>query len=76
MTEKYGSAPIFFSDREKQRQFDELEQEAKNLVFNNLKEISKNMSNELSIEMLCLVCNDLSKRIEKLEEANERKNRD
>lgn len=67
MTEKYGSAPIFFSDREKQRQFDELEQDAKNLVFNNLKEISKNMSNELSIEMLCHVCNDLSKRIDRLE---------
>lgn len=66
----------FLVDKENQVQLDELEQQAKELVFNNLKEISKNMSNELSIEMLCLVCNDLSKRLDKLEEANERRSRD
>jgi len=72
MKSLYGSAPItydklIFFDKEKEKEWHELDPSSKAICLSNLKEACSKMENKIAIELLCHVINDLIKRMEKLE---------
>lgn len=67
------SCPAFesrmvFVDEKKKKEWDELDSSVKKSVVAHLRETTKCMEQSLAIDFLCLVIQDLIKRIEKLEE--------
>jgi len=70
----YGSAPIeeydklMFFDKEKEKEWENLDDSTKKFCLDHLKETCSKMQNKLAIELLCHVINDMSERIKKLEE--------
>jgi len=69
----YGSAPVetydklIFLDKDKEKEWEEMDEATKTSCLNHLKETCSQMENKLAIELLCHVINDLSKRLKKLE---------
>lgn len=70
--EAYGSAPIYdkfvFFDEEKRKEWEDCDESVKKHVMAHLHQYTKQMENNLSIEMLSNIIMDLLKRIEALEE--------
>lgn len=71
---KFGSAPVFenydriiFMDKDKEKEWEDLNPSVKKSYISNLKETCDKMENKVAIEFLCHVINDLSKRIDRLE---------
>lgn len=58
---------VFMSD-EKEREWNELPQDQKDFVMNNLRQHAVTMQNNVAIDMLCNVINELHARIKKLED--------
>lgn len=58
---------MIFTDKKTEKEWEEMPENIKMLIYNNLAETAKKMKHELSIQMLCHVVSDLLKRIQKLE---------
>lgn len=67
MNKEDNFSKIFFSTRQSEKEWKEMDVQVKRSVVSNLVATSKQMKNEMAIEMLCHVINDLIKRIEVLE---------
>jgi len=58
-------------NEEKQKEWDELDQNVKKRITSNLRQSCDMMENKLAIELLCNVINDLNERVRKLEDRND-----
>lgn len=58
---------VFMSD-EKEKQWNELPQDQKDFVMNNLRQHAASMQHGVAIDMLCNAINELNARIKKLED--------
>lgn len=67
MENKYGSAPIYFMDESKQKEWDELSDSNKSFIMKYLHEVTSKMSHDIALETLCHIINDMNTRLEKLE---------
>lgn len=65
----FGSAPIVFMNKEKEKEWENLPDNIKVSVLSNLEGFAQQMTHGASIQMLCHVINDLSKKISELEKA-------
>lgn len=65
--EKFGSAPIYFVDESKQKEWDAMEPDIKDGIRKHLHSMCRKVGHELSIELLCHLYNELSARMDRLE---------
>lgn len=63
---------IVFMDKEKEKEWEELDQSQKDFIMGNLRETAMLMESKMAIEMLCHVINDMNERIKKLEDQNDK----
>ncbi len=75
---KFGSFPfesefskMIFMSKEKEKEWEEMDESLKRSITRNLKETCSKMENKMAIELLCHVINDMGKRISELESKNE-----
>lgn len=71
MNDRYGSAPIIFMDEEKRKEWKEMKPEHREFIKKHLHQMYQESTMKVSIELLCLVYNDLSERLDKLEKEHE-----
>ncbi len=65
--ENYGSAPIIFLDESKRKEWENLPDIIRKNVFSMLHKCCEQMTQKMTIEMLCNVIIDLEKRVKDLE---------
>jgi len=68
MDEKWGTCPIVFVDETKKKEWEAMDESVKKACLQRIHETTKRIGVEASIELLCHVYNDLSARIDKIEQ--------
>jgi hypothetical protein len=63
----YGCAPIYIGNSQHKEEWDNLDPTTKKFVYDNLEETTKKLSFDMAISTICLVINDLAKKIQELE---------
>jgi len=65
---------LIFMNKEKEKEWEDLQEKEKTFVMNNLRQTASLMESKVAIEMLCHVINELHQRIKKLEDEKEKDN--
>lgn len=67
ISEPIGYEKIIFMDKDKEKEWEDMDPSVKKHVLAHLESTCSMMENKISIQLLCHVINDLEKRIQELE---------